>query len=73
MMGISTYLSIISLNVNGLNFLIKNKFDRLYYKNEMTSFVAYKRCMFLAKQTNIGLELKAGIRFSKIMKPKSQQ
>jgi hypothetical protein len=55
MSGITTYFSIISLNVNGLNSQIKRHTLVNWIKNKTQRFFAYKNCISLEK-TNIGLE-----------------
>jgi hypothetical protein len=72
MTGITTYLSILTLNVNGLNFPIKRqRLANWIKKEDPTSFV-YRRSIS-STETSTGLEGKAGRRFTKPMASQNRQ
>jgi hypothetical protein len=64
MAGITTYLSILTLNVNGLNSPIKRHHLANWKKRRIQQSVVYKRPISLT-ETNTGLGLKDGRRFTK--------
>jgi hypothetical protein len=68
MTGINGHLSILTLNVNGLNAPIKRHRIETRLKDKTQPYVAYKRLLSL-KKTNTGLESKVGKGFSKQMDP----
>jgi hypothetical protein len=70
MAGITTYLSILTLNVYGFNFPIKRW--RIEFKSKTQPFVAYKKPILLTK-TNIDLGWKGRKRFSKLMNAENRQ
>jgi hypothetical protein len=54
MTGISIYFSIITLNINGLNYPMKNTDWQVGLKNKNQLYVAYKKYTAL-EMTNAGL------------------
>jgi hypothetical protein len=70
MVQITIYLSILTLNSNGLNSPIKDTFSKLYWKGKIQQFV-YKRPILLT-EVNTGLRWKAGT-FTKPMAPQNRQ
>ena len=54
-MEINIYLSIITLNVNGLNAPIKRQSDRLDKKNKSLQYAVYKR-LTLGQKTHIKMK-----------------
>jgi hypothetical protein len=72
MTGITTYLSILTLNVNGLNSLIKRHWQT-GLKRKIQQSVVYRRPISLT-ETSTGLGRKAGRRFPKPkMAPENRQ
>jgi hypothetical protein len=73
MTGNSRHVSILALNVNGLNAPIKrHKIANWVEKIKTQPYVAYKRLLSLTK-INTGLETKGGKKFSKQMDPNRQE
>jgi hypothetical protein len=71
MAGITTYPSILTLNINRLNFPIKDTVCQTALKRKIQQSVVYRRPISLT-ETNTGLVLKAG-RFTKLMAPENRQ
>jgi hypothetical protein len=72
MTGNNRYISILTLNVNGLNAPIKRHTIATGLKNKIQLYIAYNRLISL-KKINTGLESKAGKKFSKQMDPRNSQ
>jgi hypothetical protein len=72
MSGNTTHLSILTLNVNGLNAPIKRHRLANWVKNKSQPYVAYKRLMS-QKKINTCLQSKHGKRISKQMDPINRQ
>jgi hypothetical protein len=68
MTGITTYLTVLTLNVNGLNSPIKRHRLTNGLKRKIQQFVAYRRPIS-PTEISIGLRRKAGRRFTKTMAP----
>jgi hypothetical protein len=66
------HVSILTLNVNGLNDPIKRHRIPSWVKKQDQLYVAYKRLISL-KKMNIGLESKCGKKFSNQMNPMNRQ
>jgi hypothetical protein len=60
------HLSILTLNINGLNALIRQYRIENWNKNKTQPYVAHKR-LILLKKVNTGLQSKGRKRFSKQM------
>jgi hypothetical protein len=70
MTGITTYLSVLTLNVKGLHFPIKRHHLMNWIKKEDPTILAYRRSIS-SIEISIGLGRKAGRRFTKPVAPKT--
>jgi hypothetical protein len=70
MTGITTYLSILTLNVNGLNSPIKRNLLANLIKKEDPTICCFRRPISLT-EISTGLRWKAGRRFTKPMAPEN--
>jgi exonuclease III len=72
MTGITTHLSILTLNVNGLNSTIKRHPLANWIKKEDPTIYCLQKT-HLITETSTGLVQKNGRRFTKLMAPENRQ
>jgi hypothetical protein len=72
MTGITTYLSVLTLNVNGLNSPIKRHLMTKWIKKEDPTICCLQETISMT-EISIGLGSKAGRSFTKPMAPENRQ